>query len=71
MAKNHKKLNVHRKKTLTWLKNHKKTIYRERKLSRGGGNIAKEICIKMGIYKFNSFQVGNICNTDICNGTSK
>ena len=63
MAKNHKKLNVHRKKTLTWLKNHKKTYLPRKKAFEGGGNITKEICIKMGIYTFNSFQVGNICNT--------
>ena len=39
MAKNHKKLNVHRKKTLTWLKNHKKNLFTEKESFRGGGHI--------------------------------
>ena len=32
---------------------------RKKAFEGGAGNITEEICIKMGIYKFNSFQVGN------------
>ena len=42
MAKNHKKLNVHRKKTLTWLKNHKKTYLPRKKAFEGGGVISQK-----------------------------